>query len=185
MQVPPKTQRPRQTPAPEAKAVNNEAAYIAAGAGEEKELTAAFARGTTELLRREEFAPRGFRLDTLRPPPILPVTAVAIGLRYGRIPLKAKTKFHADQIKVEVARIRVLVQQGFQRIKAMESEITYVESLEAEREDQVRILQGSKNNNRSFVGKLGLAKTPSSSLYKCRTIAMLRKSGHPEKCPLW
>ncbi len=77
---------------------------------EEKELTANFARETTELLRHENFAPRKFRLDTLRAPPLLPETTNAIGLRYGRLHLRAKTKFHVDQMQIELSRLRILVQ---------------------------------------------------------------------------
>lgn len=127
------------TPSPDARAcgefiataVNNEASYTAAAVAEEKDLTANFARETTELLRHKNFAPRKFRLNTLRAPPLLTETADAIGLRYGRLHLRAKTKFHVNQMQVELSRLRILVQQGCRRIKAMESEIKYIESLEA------------------------------------------------------
>lgn len=137
------------TPAPDAcacieftaRAVSNEAAYATAAAAEEIDLTMEFARETTELLCRKQFARRAFCLDMLRAPPLQPETADPIGLRYRRLLLRAKTKFHVDQMKVEVGRLCVLVQQRCRRIKEMESEIKYVESLEAEQEDQVRILR--------------------------------------------
>lgn len=150
LSLPPAGTSPREDSTPElnarscaeftAKAVNNEAVYLAVAVSKEKELTAELAWETTKLLRGEEFAPRGFCLDTFRPPPLFSVTADAIGFRYGRLTLKAKTKFHVDQMKVEVARLRILVQQGCRRIKAIKSEMSYMESLEAERKDQVQIL---------------------------------------------
>ncbi len=102
--LPPPPSSKESTPSPDARAcgefvataVNDEASYAAAAAAEKKELTANFARKTTELLRHENFAPRKFRLDTLWAPPLLPETADAIGLRYGRLHLRAKTKFHVD-----------------------------------------------------------------------------------------
>ncbi len=92
-----------------ATAVNNKASYASAGVAEEKELTANFAWETTKLLRHKNFAPQKFRLDILRAPPLLPETANAIGLQYGRLHLRAKTKFHIDQMQVELSRFRILV----------------------------------------------------------------------------
>ncbi len=70
-----------------ATAVNNKASYAVAAAAEEKELTANFAWETTELLRHENFAPRKFRLNTLRAPLLLPETANAIEFWYGPLHL--------------------------------------------------------------------------------------------------
>ncbi len=109
-----------------ATAVNNKASYAMVAVAEEKELTANFARETTELLRHKNFAPQKFRLDTLWVPPLLPETANAIGLWYGCLQLRAKPKFHVDQMQVELSRLRILVQQGCRQIKTMKSEIKYI-----------------------------------------------------------
>ncbi len=129
--------------------INNEANYVVALAAEEKELTADLARETTELLQHQVFALRRFRLDTLRAPPLLAKTADAIGMRYGCLNLRAKTKLHVDQMKCEIKRLDVLVQQGCNRIKALESEMKYIETLEKAREDQVRIVKGICDQERA------------------------------------
>ncbi len=125
--------------------INNEANYVTASAVEEKELTADLAQETMELLQHQEFTPRRFRLDTLRVPPLLAETADAIGMRYGRLNLRAKTKLHMDQMKCEIKRLDVLVQQGCNRIKALKSEMKYIETLEKAREDQVCIVKGIRD----------------------------------------
>ncbi len=107
------------------------------------------ARETTELLQHQEFAPRRFRLDTLRAPPLLAETADAIGMRYGRLNLRAKTKLHVDQMKCEIKRLDVLVQQGCKRIKALEAEMKYIKTLEKAREDQVWIIKGIRDQERA------------------------------------
>ena len=128
---------------------NNKANYVAASAVEEKELTADLAWKTTELLQHQEFALRRFRLDTLRPPPLLAETADAIGMRYGCLNLWAKTKLHLDQMKCKINRLAILVQQGCNRIKALESEMKYIETLEKAQEDQVRIVKGICDQERA------------------------------------
>ncbi len=129
--------------------INNEGNHVVASAAEEKELTADLARETTELLQHQEFALRRFRLDTLRAPPLLAETADAIGMRYGCLNLQAKTKLHVDQIKCEIKRLDVLVQQGCKRIKALEAEMKYIETLEKAREDQVRIVKSICDQERA------------------------------------
>ncbi|WP_375449249.1 hypothetical protein [uncultured Nostoc sp.] len=128
---------------------NNKVNYVAASAVEEKELTLDLAREITELLQHQEFAPRRFCLDTLHPPPLLTETADAIGMRYGRLNLWAKIKLHIDQMKCEIKRLAIFVQQGYNRIKALESEMKYIETLEKARKDQVRIIKGICNQERA------------------------------------
>ncbi len=53
-------------------------------------------------------------------------------------------------MQVELSHLRILVQQGCHRIKTIESEIKYIQSLEAQREDQVRILKGVHNQQRAY-----------------------------------
>ena len=114
-------------------AQNNEANYSAATLAEEKQLTADFARETTELICHGEFAPCQFRLNTLQAPPLLAETADAIGRRYGWLHFRAKTKLHIDQLRCEQSRLDIVVQQGCRRIKDLESDIKYIETLEAAR----------------------------------------------------
>lgn len=83
-----------------------------------------------ELLRHVEFAPRRFKLDRQRAPLMAPEVADAIGLRYGRLSFWTKTKFHAEQVKVEIARLKMLTSQSCRRINEMESELKYIKSLE-------------------------------------------------------
>lgn len=66
---------------------------------------------TVKIMRNAEYPPTGFRLDMLRPPPLKPEVADEIGIKYGRVPLKAKTKFHIDQMKVDIWRLGVLRQR--------------------------------------------------------------------------
>ncbi len=65
-----------------------------------------------EVLRDEEFAPRRFKLDCQRAPPLAPKVVDAVGLKYGRLSLHAKTKFLADQLKMEIACLKMLTSQG-------------------------------------------------------------------------
>lgn len=130
-------------------AVYNKASYTAAAVTEEKELIANFAWETTELLCYKNFASKKFRLDTPQALPLLPETANAIELWYGRLNIRAKIKFHVDQIQVKRSRLRILVQQSCCQIKAMESKIKYIESLKTQQEDQVCILKGVHDQQRA------------------------------------
>lgn len=67
------------------------------------------------------------------PPPLKPEVADEIGIRYGRVPLKAKTKFHNDQMKVEIWRLGVLIANGWDWVSELEAEIKYVKRLEVPR----------------------------------------------------
>lgn len=131
-------------------AVRNEGAYTAAVEHEERQYTHELALDTVNLMRDQEFAPTGYRLDILRPPPLKPEVADEIGLRYGRVPMKAKTKLHLDQMKIEIRRLNILVAQGCRRVSELEEEIKYIETLEAQRAEQIRILKGVHRRDRDL-----------------------------------
>ena len=52
-------------------------------------------------------------------------------------------------MKCKIKRLAILVQQGCNRIKALESEMKYIETLEKAREDQVRIVKGIRDQERA------------------------------------
>ena len=52
-------------------------------------------------------------------------------------------------MKCKIKRLAILVQQGCNRIKTLESEIKYIETLEKAREDQVRIVKGIHDQERA------------------------------------
>lgn len=93
-----------------AKAINNEAGYLAMVVCKEKELIVELAWKITKILYKEEFAPCDFCFDMFCSSPLFFVIANAIGLCYSQLLLKAKTKFYVNQIKVEVACLCVLMQ---------------------------------------------------------------------------
>lgn len=152
---PDSTSSSESTPEPDARACDefvstatkNEGAYVARAEQEDQEYHHELARDTVVLMRDQEYPPTAYRLDTLRPPPLKPDVADAIGLRYGRIPLKAKTMFHIDQMHVEIRRLNILIAQGCRRVSALESEVKYIETLEAQRLEQIRILKSVKEQD--------------------------------------
>ena len=103
-----------------------------------------------EFLRHVEFALRGFKLDCQRAPPIAPEVADAVGLRYGRLSFWAKTKFHAEQMKVEIACLKMLTSQSCRRINEMESELKYIKSLEEARGKEASILKAVRKQQRDI-----------------------------------
>lgn len=131
-------------------ASKNEEMYEQATEEEESIILNQEAQEMVELLRGEEFAPRGFRMNRLRAPALTPEVADAIGLRYGRLPFRAKTKFHVDQMKVELKRLKLFVSQVRRRINEMEQEIRYVESLEVARADEARTLKAVRDKEREI-----------------------------------
>lgn len=130
--------------------MRNEAKYEEVARAEETEITKQRARETVELLRVQEFAPCGFKLDCMRAPVLKPDVADAVGLRYGRLSMRAKIKFHIDQMTVELERLRLLVSQGCRRIHETEVEIKYVESLEVQRANEARILKAVRTQQRDL-----------------------------------
>lgn len=103
-----------------------------------------------ELLWDEEFAPREFKLDRMLAPPVAPEVADAIGLRYGTISLRAKSKFYADQVKVEIARLKMLTSQGCRRMNEMEQELKYIKGLEVARAKEASILKAVRDQQRQI-----------------------------------
>lgn len=79
-------------------AVKNKARYTVIGEVKEMHYNYGLAHDTVVLMVDQEFLLIGYRLDTLCPPLLKPNVADAIGVCYGRLPLKAKTKFHIDQV---------------------------------------------------------------------------------------
>lgn len=59
-----------------------------------------------------EFPLREFKLDRMRVPALDPDVAEVVGLKYGKLSMCAKTKFHIDQMKVELEQLRLLVSQA-------------------------------------------------------------------------
>ncbi len=52
-------------------------------------------------------------------------------------------------MKCKIKRLAILVQQGCNRIKVLESEIKYIETLEKTQKDQVRIVKGICDQKRA------------------------------------
>lgn len=61
-----------------------------------------------ELLWDKEFALREFKLDCQHAFSLALEVVDAVGLRYRRLSLRAKTKFYANQLKVEIAHFKIL-----------------------------------------------------------------------------
>lgn len=74
-------------------------------------------------------------------PALDPDVIDAVRLRYRRLFMRAKTKFHVDQIKVELERFRLLVLQACQYIHKTKVEIKYVEGLEVQRANEAHIFK--------------------------------------------
>ncbi len=89
----------------------------------------------------QEFLSTKYRLDTLCPPPLKPNIADTITMHYGRLLLKAKTKFHIDQKQVEIRRLNILIGQGCRCVSDLEAKIKYIETLNPWRAEQIRILK--------------------------------------------
>ncbi len=122
-------------------AVRNEAKYEEATRVEESEITKHHAREVVDLLYHVEFLLCGFKLARIRAPALDPDVVEALGLRYRRLFMCVKTKFHVDQMKVELERLQLLVSQACRRIHETEVEIKYVEGLEVQRANEARILK--------------------------------------------
>lgn len=111
-------------------AIRNKAKYEEVAQVEKSEITKHYAWEVVDLLHHVEFLLRRFKLDHMRASALDPDVADKVGLRYGRLSMRAKTKFHVDQIKMELERLWLLVSQPCQCIHETKVEIKYVESLE-------------------------------------------------------
>lgn len=85
-----------------------------------------WAQKTIELLLNEEFALHMFKLDWPHTPPLAPKVIDTIGLKYKKLFLYAKTKFHANQLKVEILHVKILTLQGCQYINKIKQKLKYV-----------------------------------------------------------
>lgn len=82
-----------------------------------------------ELLQDAKFLLHAFKLDQQRALPLAPKAADRIDLRYKSLSLQAKTKFHVDQLKIEIACLKMLTLQRYGRINEMEGELKYIQTL--------------------------------------------------------
>ncbi len=104
----------------------NEVMYKQTVREEEANIQKHRAQETIKLLRNKEFAPHGFKLDRQRAPLLPPEVADVVGLRYEKLSLRAKTKFHTNQLKVEIAHLKMLTSQRCWRINEIEQELKYI-----------------------------------------------------------
>lgn len=95
----------------------------------EKAILKEWAKKTVELLRSAEFLLQEFKLDCQRTPPMIAEVADAIGQKYGRLSMRAKTIFHAKQLKVKITRLKILTSHSCHHINKMESELKYIQGL--------------------------------------------------------
>lgn len=121
--------------------IENESTDIAVIVMKKRDIMAEFAYATINLIRHKEFALFGYCLNLLHSLSFVAEIADAIGKQYGRILWKTKIKFYIDQIKMEFARIYLLVRQGCWQIEALKREIKDVERLEEKQTDEIRILK--------------------------------------------
>lgn len=56
-----------------------------------------------------EFPLHGFKLDRMHALALDPNVTGAVGLRYGKLFIRAKTKFYVDQMKIELEQLWLLV----------------------------------------------------------------------------
>lgn len=74
----------------------------------------------------------------------------AVSLRYERLSLWAKTKFHVDQLKVEIARLKMLILQECHRINKMEEEFKYIQTLKVAQKKESTIFQASREQQQAI-----------------------------------
>lgn len=71
---------------------------------------------------------------------MVPDIADAIGLKYGRFSLWAKTIFYMEQVKVEIVCLRILATHSCRHINELESDLKYFKRLEETRAKEASIL---------------------------------------------
>lgn len=74
--------------------------------------------------------PCASKLDWQRAFLLAPKVTDVIGLRYRKLSLRAKTKFHDNQLKVEISHLKMLTSQGCLCINKIEQELKYIQRLE-------------------------------------------------------
>ncbi len=77
-------------------AVKNKAKYKKVARVEESEITKHRAQEVVDLLHHVEFPPCKFKIDCIRAPVLDLDIANAVGLKYRRLSIHAKTKFYVD-----------------------------------------------------------------------------------------
>lgn len=55
--------------------------------------------------------------------------------------LYPQTKFYANQLKMEIVRLKILISQGCQRINEIEQKLRYIQSLEVTQAKEMSILK--------------------------------------------
>lgn len=83
-----------------------------------------------ELLQDAEFLPQAFKLDHQCLSLVTSDVADAIGVKYGRLSLRAKTIFNIEQVKVEIACHKMLTTHSCCYINELESKLKYIKGLE-------------------------------------------------------
>lgn len=94
-----------------------------------------------ELLQDKEFAPYVFKLDWQHAILLTPKVADIIGLRYERLSLHTKTKFHTNLLKMEIVRLKMLTLQECQHINKTEQELKYIQSLKVAQTTEATIFK--------------------------------------------
>ena len=135
--------------------VRNEAKYKEIARVDESKITKYCAWEVVDLLYHVEFPLHEFKLDRISALSLDSDVADVIGLRYRRLPMRAKTKFHMDQIKVKLECLRLLVFQAYQHIHKTKVEIKYIEGLKVKQVNKLVFLKPcvpkSKISSTSFV----------------------------------
>ena len=121
--------------------VRNEAKYEEIARVDESKITKYRAWEVVDLLYHVEFPLRKFKLDRISALALDSNVADVIGLRYGRLPIRAKTKFHMDQMKVKLERLRLLVSQAYRHIHKTKVEIKYIEGLKVQQANKLVFLK--------------------------------------------
>lgn len=92
-----------------------------------------------ELLQDAKFPLQAFKLDRQCLPPVTPNVVNAIGLKYKRLFLQAKTIFYIKQVKVEIACLKMLITHSCCRINELKLELKYPKRLEETRAKEASI----------------------------------------------
>lgn len=84
------------------------------------------ASNTVKVTIQFEVSPRGYRLDTLRPPPLSAKLGDETGKMYGRLSFGAKIEFVKEHMRLENARLDMAIGRACDRVEALEREGEYI-----------------------------------------------------------
>lgn len=101
-----------------------------------------------------EFVLCTFKLDCQRALPLAREVADSIGLRYGRLFLRAKSKFHANLLKIEIARLKMLTLQRYRYINKMKQKLKYIQSFKVTRAKEASIFKAIRNQQQTICHQL-------------------------------